>query len=97
LFAAEHTDDTLLYLDATFRDWDTYTRQHRDGLIDKEEWRSQKMIWRGLLSDEGVRRHWEHRSKGYSPELQEVLPTNDDRPISCRDGRRPRACPTRHP
>jgi hypothetical protein len=73
LVLAERTGDVSDYMNAVFRDWDTYTRQHRDGLIDASEWRTQKVIWAHLLRDQGIRDLWETHGGAYSHELQEVI------------------------
>ena len=77
-FAAERFADDdqarLIYHNAMFRDWDTYARQRKEGLIDDEEWGTQMIIWNIILnSDPSAKEAWLSFGGGYSTDLRSAV------------------------
>ena len=77
-FAAEKFADQdvakVIYYNAVFRDWDTYARQRREGLIDDEEWETQLRIWAFILnSDPAAKEVWQSVGGDYSNVLVDAV------------------------
>ena len=82
LHTAQHDPDPetarLSLLHASFRkvrrDWDTYSRQRADGLIDDEEWATQLRIWHYLLTtDPLIKGTRDEMGAAYSRELRDAV------------------------
>ncbi len=59
----------LYWLQSRVRRWENIHYQYRQGLYSEEDYVGNRTAWRGALSSQSARQHWEQNRDSFSPEF----------------------------